>query len=773
MDGQQVKVWESHCIEESPPACTAACPVHVDVRSMVDLIRKGDFKTALAQYARIVPFPGIVGSICDHPCEGVCKRNEAGEALRIHELERACVNAGFNPPPFRVNRQLAPKRIAVVGAGLSGLSLAAELSIKGHAVVVFEQKSAVLDRLRRYDASVLPSAAIDADLARFDGTGLELRLNEQIDLSCADGLTALANNFDAVYLGLGPEAAPGLRNMLALKVDARLVIDPLTFATRHPKIFAGGSQRYGSHYSPVTSLQDGRYAAQSIDRLLQGASLTANRDTQGAQATRLYVNTARHSPLPALVPADPVHGFSQEEAMTEAARCFPCHCLECVKACSYLEHYGAYPKRYIREIFNNETIVMGARKSNRMIDSCTLCGLCAEVCPEELAMGDVCLSARQGMTAKGKMPVSHHDFALRDMAFSRSDAFTLARHQPGFESSAVLFYPGCQLAASSPDQVARLYAHLCSTIDNGVGLMLGCCGAPAQWAAREDLFAEMQNTFASEWRRLGQPLVVTACSSCYRMFADHQPQVPMESLWSVLARSDLPAERSHTAFKNGAPLAIHDPCTTRHEAAIQNGVRRLLERCATEVIELDGPELTTCCGFGGLASFANPEVANKIVDKRIAQSSFDYLTYCAMCRDNFARRGKRAIHVLDLLFPGSDDPAARADPGFSMRQENRGRLKRQLLRDVWRQTVNEPTADIELLISAEVHADLEKKLILLDDVRQTIRHAETSHQKILDPKTGHFIASFRPVSMTYWVEYTVADERYTVHRAYSHRMQLE
>jgi hypothetical protein len=202
-------------------------------------------------------------------------------------------------------------------------------------------------------------------------------------------------------------------------------------------------------------------------------------------------------------------------------------------------------------------------------------------------------------------------------------------------------------------------------------------------------------------------------------------------------------------------------------------VRHLIERCATNVIELDGPELTTCCGFGGLASFANPEVANKIVDKRIAQSSSDYLTYCAMCRDNFARRGKRAIHVLDLLFPGSDDPAARADPGFSMRQENRGRLKRQLLRDVWRQTVNEPTADIELLISAEVHADLEKKLILLDDVRQTIRHAETSHQKILDPKTGHFIASFRPVSMTYWVEYTVADERYTVHRAYSHRMQLE
>jgi len=177
-------------------------------------------------------------------------------------------------------------------------------------------------------------------------------------------------------------------------------------------------------------------------------------------------------------------------------------------------------------------------------------------------------------------------------------------------------------------------------------------------------------------------------------------------------------------------------------------------------------------GFGGLASFVNPTVTDKIVDRRIGQSEADYLTYCAMCRDNFARRGKRAIHVLDLLFPGSDDPAARPDPGFSMRQENRGRLKRQLLRDVWKEAVNEPAVDIELVVSADVQADLERKLILLDDVRQTIRHAEASGTKLIDPKTGHFIASHRLVAMTYWVEYAVEDGRYVVFRAYSHRMQL-
>jgi len=768
MDGQQVRDWESHCIEEQPPACNAACPVHVDVRGMMELLRKGDFKLAFALFARIIPFPAIIGYICDHPCEGTCKRREAGEAIQIHQLERACVDAGFPAAPFRTNKQLHKKRIAVVGAGLSGLCVAAELGVKGHAVVLFEARPQALARLRAYDPQVLPGSAIDADLARFDGTSVELRLNEAIDFPSATGLAALADQFDAIYLGLGPDPQPALAGVLALTADGHLAIDALTFATSHPKVFAGGSQRYGASYLPINSLQDGRYASLSIDRMLQGASLTANRDTQGTQPSRLFVNTSRYAPLPAVIPADPVRGFSQTEAIAEATRCFPCHCLECVKVCPFLEHFGAYPKRYIREIYNNETIIMGPRKTNRLIDSCTLCGLCAAVCPEDLGMGEVCLSARQGMTEKGKMPPSHHDFALRDLAFSRSDAFVLARHQPGFERSAAVFYPGCQLAASSPEHVEKTYAHLCATLDGGVGLMLGCCGAPAQWAGREDLFAETRAAFASEWRRLGQPTLITACSSCFRMFTDHQPEVPVQSLWSVLERVGLPAG----ALPKAATLAIHDPCTTRHDAAIQGSVRRLLDQRGVPAIELDGPGLTTCCGFGGLAEFANPLVANKIVDRRIGQNDADYLTYCAMCRDNFARRGKRAVHLLDLVFPGADDPAARPDPGFSMRQENRGRLKRRLLRDLWEETVNEPAAGIELVVSAEVHADLERKLILLDDVRQTVVHAETSGEKLLDRKSGHFIASHRAVSITYWIEYTVEDGRYVIHRGYSHRMQL-
>ena len=68
--------------------------------------------------------------------------------------------------------------------------------------------------------------------------------------------------------------------------------------------------------------------------------------------------------------------------MDEAKRCLQCECLECVKVCAYLERFGAYPKKYAREIYNNESIVMGTRQANKLINSCSLCGLCEEVCPE-------------------------------------------------------------------------------------------------------------------------------------------------------------------------------------------------------------------------------------------------------------------------------------------------------------------------------------------------------------------------------------------------------
>lgn len=79
---------------------------------------------------------------------------------------------------------------------------------------------------------------------------------------------------------------------------------------------------------------------------------------------------------------------------------------------------------------------------------------------------------------------------------------------------------------------------------------------------------------------------------------------------------------------------------------------------------------------------------------------------------------------------------------------------------------------LQLVIADTVRADIERKLILEEDIRQVVEHAESSGARFIDPDSGHTIASYRPAAITYWVEYAVEDGRYVVYRAYCHRMEV-
>ncbi len=194
--------------------------------------------------------------------------------------------------------------------------------------------------------------------------------------------------------------------------------------------------------------------------------------------------------------------------------------------------------------------------------------------------------------------------------------------------------------------------------------------------------------------------------------------------------------------------------------------------------------LTECCGYGGLMSNANPAVARKVIRERASESPRDYLAYCIMCRDRLAGVGKRAVHLLDLIWPpgGGSDPATRENPGYSLRHENRARLKEHLLATLWHETAGAaPGADdIVLDISPAVRERLEERRILDEDLRRVILTAGApGAPRFENPATGRILAAYRPRKVTFWVEYTPKEpeeaghpKEAVIHNAYSHRMEI-
>ena len=736
MEQARLREYESKCVQEEPPFCQAVCPLHVDARAVCTEIKRGRIDEALKTLLRVLPLPRLMTQLCEEPCKAACKRKDLGGSLEMRAIERYCVEFGTQPKlPFLPS---GGKTIAVVGSALSSLVAAWDLARKGHLITVFH------------------FASIGAEMAQLlpDDLDIEIEALKKLKVSFFSPfdpeeyfIDGLKEKFDRVYVGLDDPSVAGIGNN-----------DKSVF-------FGGQADAY------IERAFQGRRAALSIIRDLQGASLSAGREREGAFETRLYTNTSGIEAVPPS--ADPV---------SEAERCLDCQCLECVKACKYLQFYKGYPKRYAREIYNNLSVVQGSRTANRMINSCTNCGLCASVCPNGFDMGSICAEARQEMTRQGRMPVSAHEFALLDM--EHADSHGLFRFAPGggdrknstnedyaYWGYDLWFFPGCQLGASDPELLKRVYAFLRDEL--GAGLWLECCGAPAKWAGREDLFDEKKRRLTERWIQTGKPdnrhvLLITACSACLTMLRLNLPEVQVVSVWEVLLKTGLPK----TGLPGGGKsFTLYTPCTMRDERELS----ALSSLSAARGIKIDGQQGGECCGYGGLQACANPDLAEVTARSVVNGIESDLLVACAMCRDRFASVGKRTAHLLDLLFPEAGlTPEARPAPSLSKRRENRERLREELLAEIWDEPAKKGETesverDFVLEFEPSVKEKLDKRRILDEDILRVVRQAEETGRKITSPE-GWNVAYLKPRNVTTWVEYRLDEETCRVRNAWSHRM---
>jgi Fe-S oxidoreductase len=754
MDQKELRDWEAKCIQEEPPACRAGCPLSIDARAFALAMAKGDMDAARTILEKSMPLAAITARLCEAPCEQFCIRKDLGGAIKIGLLERLCIRE--TQPKGKILRLPArPKKVAVLGSGPSSLAVAFDLAKKGYPVSVYHLDSAPGAWLRKLPGSVLPVEILDEELRRL--TALHVTFTA---VSALDAALIAAHPADAVYVGQDDTISPDLLAGLGSP-------DSLTFALDRPGWFTGGMGLTDHPYRFITAMSHGREAAVSMDRFLQGASLTSSRVPLRHGRTDLFTQTRD---IPSREPVIPTgaEGYTRQEGAEEAGRCIDCQCLECVRHCVYLKENNGYPKSYARRVFNNLSIVQGARQANRFINSCSLCGQCETLCPNDFSMADMCLDARRQMVREKRMPPSAHWFALEEMHAAGSEQAALARHAPGTEASMALFFPGCQLAGIRPAQTLRLYDRLLE-LEPQTGIWLDCCAAPAHWSGRTEEFAELAKKLETIWIDMGGPKVVTACSTCLKMFREHLPQLNVVSVWTVLAGQSVPAAAAHPA------LALSDPCMSRHDEETRKDVRTLLENMGQPLAALPmSGELTECCGFGGLMDSVNPALARKVATARVAQSDADFLTYCAMCRDQLAKTGKPVLHILDLLFPELAHPASEPPASISLRRVNRRMLKTAVLERYGQVGVlRQPWEDVRLDISEPVAALLEERRILEDDLRQVLLRAKSGGRCFVHGDDGRRIASSELGEVTFWVEYREERGAFTVLKAWSHRMRIE
>lgn len=746
MNSDHFSAFSQECFRDCIPPCTHACPLGLDVRSMIEKIQRGNFTSAYRIYRNHVLFPALVSRICPQPCRNVCVRRGHDEAVFLKTLETACVALTRDNAPIQYN--LPPKNfsIAVIGAGLSGLSCALKLASRNYDVTVYEAADQPGGRL----LDMLSPEIVHAELElQFASVQYVLRLSTRI--------TSLEDLFaDAVYIATGGKGADfGLLASAAANAPA----------TKRNGIFMGGSL-VGA--DPIQAIAHGARAAQAIETFLKvgamgGMSQCSTHAPLNATFYRLPV-----SPMPAAISAPDAP--PKEEAIAESARCLRCNCSACRDNCELMQHFLTFPKKITADITSSLNVIerLTERVAQRLVNSCTQCGLCKKVCPVGVDMETCILEARRQLHKDGSLPRAFHDFWLRDMDHANS-AGRLLHIPEGAGRCSLLFFPGCQLGASDPAYVLKTYAYLCEK-QPGVALLLACCGIPAEWDGDEERRDNVLNSVRADWARLGRPQVVLGCPSCRKMFARHFPESEQISLYEFLAR-DCPEPAVEIT---GQPVCIYDPCSSGEDPVMRRSVRLLAEKAGLRLEEEGGSAVhARCCSFGGNIYAANPKLAKTIVSKRINARQADYITYCTNCRDIFTASGKPSRHILDVLF--TQNPPDRKPPSLSQRRANRRILKAHFTGNLdmagpCRQGGRDK---MQLTIAPELAVKMDHELILEEEVRETIRHCEESGEKILDSSTGFYSGHLQIGIITYWVTYARSGNGFVLHNTYAHRMVIE
>jgi glutamate synthase (NADPH/NADH) small chain len=197
----------SRCLQCKKPNCVEGCPVGVDIPGFIGLIKEGEYTKAIRNLWSKNSLPAVCGRVCPQEiqCEGKCVLGKKGDPVAIGNLERFAAdyerakNSGILPP----KQQPTGKRVAVVGSGPAGLTVAGDLIVKGHAVTVleaFHKPGGVL--VYGIPEFRLPKEIVFSEVAFLERLGVKVECNSVVGRTVSIDELFEAGH-DAVFIAVG------------------------------------------------------------------------------------------------------------------------------------------------------------------------------------------------------------------------------------------------------------------------------------------------------------------------------------------------------------------------------------------------------------------------------------------------------------------------------------------------------------------------------------------------------------------------------------------
>jgi formate dehydrogenase major subunit len=184
--------------------CVMTCPANIDIQSYLTQVDRGNFQAALRVIKDRNPFPGACGRVCPHACESKCRRSLVDQPVAINHVKRFVADRDMEDgtPWIPRKAQASGKKIAVIGAGPSGLTAAYFSAVKGHDVTVFERQP-LPGGMMRYGIPEyrLPKEQLDREIDIIRQLGVRIQTNKSLGIQLR--LEDLQASFDAVYLSIG------------------------------------------------------------------------------------------------------------------------------------------------------------------------------------------------------------------------------------------------------------------------------------------------------------------------------------------------------------------------------------------------------------------------------------------------------------------------------------------------------------------------------------------------------------------------------------------